>query len=211
MKGFMKMRLVPKLAPLVIIVVSIMVPLSGSIAYAHTDVPWVSGTLRHLHTVSAPPVTAKYIGEYSTGRLLSTTPPSLAKPISPAASALTIDKVYTTNNQGKEKTDFAPGEEIWFVEAVNNSSGKTIAITVTFQVLDPSGNKVGEITGRVNKLPEGPSSWYLRSKVPDKATPGKYTLKASVVDQGNPGNRAEGQGTFTVTGGKSIRVASSSR
>lgn len=64
MKGFMRMKLVLNFTAVAIIAASVAVSLSSSIAYAHT---------------ASAPVTAVYVGVHTTGVLISTTSPSLAK------------------------------------------------------------------------------------------------------------------------------------
>lgn len=127
------------------------------------------------------------------------------------ASAITVQKVWTRDGNGNDKTVFNPGDAIQYAFYVNNSSGSTI--TATFHFSDYWGtinDGVIQILDQIFQnvaLPVGVTGWYTQTTVPTNALPGSYTDRILVWDQNNyPQNQSTNVGSFSVVGTRNLNV-----
>lgn len=101
---------------------------------------------------------------------------------------ITIQRAWTQDTGGKEKTQFAPGETIQFAALVSSNyggSGQTqLAITTSFY----------NDTKTVN-IPLGSSTWTSNATAP--STPGNNTVTAKLIDP-FCGVWVEKSGSFTI-------------
>ncbi len=123
---------------------------------------------------------------------------SFAQTSSPATS-LALERVYTADTNGREKTSFAPGDAIRYYADLNNSSGqptKAILAFLSRGPLGPNSKDIYKLAGNIT-LPLGHSFWYGQSTIPPNAMAGEYAVVAGVK------SATEGPftkySTFTVT------------
>jgi hypothetical protein len=137
--------------------------------------------------------------------LLLTTPPHIAfarTPSSPAASPITVERAFTADANGREKSTFAPGASIRYAALISNSSGRPtdiILAVVSAGPLEQKDYKPIYENGRVITVQPGRSTQYFDSTIPKGAMSGTYAAAAGV--DSNLDNKIESYnwGTFTVT------------
>jgi hypothetical protein len=101
---------------------------------------------------------------------------------------ITVQRAWTQDTGGKEKTQFAPGETIQFAALVSSNyggSGQTqLAITTSFYNDTKTAN-----------IPLGSSTWTWNATAP--STPGNNTVTVKIIDP-FCGVWVERSGSFTI-------------
>jgi hypothetical protein len=102
-----------------------------------------------------------------------------AKAVPPPA--VTVERVWTRDGNGQNKTNFVTGNAIQYTVLVKNT-GNT-AVTATF-VLKATGPRKIFYWKEDIPVPPGFSGYYSPSAVPNDAPPGTYTIQVTVTTHG---------------------------
>ena len=105
---------------------------------------------------------------------------------------VTVERVWTRDGNGQDKTSFVPGDAIQYTVLVKNT-GNTV-LTATF-VLKATGPRQIFYWKEAIPVPPGFSGYYSPSAIPNDAPPGTYTLSITVTTQGQSSSKMS---QFTV-------------
>ncbi|HEX6477894.1 MAG TPA: hypothetical protein VF043_03545 [Ktedonobacteraceae bacterium] len=97
-------------------------------------------------------------------------------------SSVTVERVWTRDGNGQDKSNFVTGDAIQYTVLVRNT-GNT-AVTATF-VLKTTGPRQIFSWNEDVPVPPGFSGYYSPSAIPNDAPPGTYTLQVTVTTQGH--------------------------
>ncbi len=121
---------------------------------------------------------------------------------------ISVQSVYTTDQNQNSKTVFAPGDNIGYHVDVDNNSGAVIPVDVQFEVFatdyDPilypylySYNQ----TYHVAQMPTGLTRFYNPTTIPSSAAPATYDVRITVTpsNSASPANDGDwGENTFII-------------
>jgi hypothetical protein len=99
-----------------------------------------------------------------------------------APSPVTVERVWTRDGNGQNKSNFVTGDAIQYTVLVRNT-GNT-AVTATF-VLKATGPRQIFHWKEDIPVPPGFSGYYSPSSIPNDAPQGTYTLHVTVTTQGH--------------------------
>jgi hypothetical protein len=111
---------------------------------------------------------------------------------------ITVDDVWTTDDNDQEKTSFNAGDPIKLKITINNRGTSTTTARVTWDVTDPSGNPYPDLSwdGDLD-LQEGVWFWSLGKSIPGNAPTGIFSFTGRVDNNGEISSKST---TFYVQG-----------
>jgi len=115
-----------------------------------------------------------------------------------AGPLITVDDVWTTDENDNPKSSFNAGDPIRLKMTINNRGSSTIRARVTWDVRDPSGNPYPPLSwdGDLDLEP-GVRFWTLQTSIPSNAPTGTYSFTGRV---NNGGEISSESTTFYVQG-----------
>jgi hypothetical protein len=105
---------------------------------------------------------------------------------------VTVERVWTRDGNGQDKSNFVTGDAIQYTVLVRNT-GNT-AVTATFVLIATGPRRIFSWKEDV-PVPPGFSGYYSPSTVPNDAPPGTYTIQVTVTTHGQSSTK---MGQFTV-------------
>lgn len=102
------------------------------------------------------------------------------------SSAVAVDSVVTTDEEGDPARAFSDGETIGLWTIATNHSGSTLPTEWSWRTYDSSWQKVPELSYEhwAHEMPPGTEAWGMEWSIPSDLSPGTYTLVGS-VEQGS--------------------------
>jgi len=104
----------------------------------------------------------------------------------PCTVPVQVTSVYTTDNGGTPKTVFKPGDILGMRIYVSNMTAGQASITLSWDVYDPSGNKVPQLSYDNWQTTVNPGTywWGIGPTIPTTAVRGTYTFRGTGVYNG---------------------------
>lgn len=94
---------------------------------------------------------------------------------------VTVERVWTRDGNGQNKNNFVHGDAIQYTVIVKNSGNTTITATFDFEVTGP--RQIFSWKQAASVAP-GISGYYSPTAVPNDAPPGTYTIRVTVIYNG---------------------------
>ena len=117
---------------------------------------------------------------------------------------ISIQSVWTSDENQNSKTNFAPGDKINYHADFDNNTGGQIQVNVQEEII-PNDNPWGSGFSYNNtfsiQAPSGLTRLYTPESVPPTAVSGSFSIRISVTpsDSASPANDGDwGEGNFTV-------------
>jgi hypothetical protein len=114
--------------------------------------------------------------------------------VTSSTPTVTVERAFTRDGNGNEKSSFAPGDAIQYAEVLNNSNSSSVTATFDIQVTNPSRSVIFSDHWNMT-LPGGVVGVYTPSTVPTNAAAGTYNFKVTVTYNGMS---SSGQSQFTI-------------
>ena len=103
-----------------------------------------------------------------------------------APPAVTVERVWTRDGNGQDKSNFVTGDAIQYTVLVKNTGNTVLAATF---VLKATGPRQIFYWKEDMSVPPGFSGYYSPSTIPNDAPPGTYTLRITVTTQGQSSSK----------------------
>jgi hypothetical protein len=113
--------------------------------------------------------------------LSSMTPTHTAFAQVTATPVVTVERAWTRDGNGKNKTNFVRGDAIQYTVIVKSSAKTTVTATFVFEAKGP--RQIFSWKQEAAVAP-GLSGYYSPAAVPNDAPPGTYTLRVTVIYNG---------------------------
>jgi hypothetical protein len=113
--------------------------------------------------------------------LSSMTPTYTAFAQATTTPAVTVERVWTRDGNGQNKNNFVPGDAIQYTVIVKNSRNTTVTAMFVFEATGP--RQIFSWKQNASVAP-GISGYYSPAAVPNDAPPGTYTLRVTVIYNG---------------------------
>jgi uncharacterized repeat protein (TIGR01451 family) len=136
--------------------------------------------------------------------------PAFAQTTQP--NTLTIERVWTRDGNGNDKTTFVPNDAIQYVTLISNTYSQPVKMKIRFEAAGPTwlggaGNPAYRSIALYEQqdvdVPVGLSGYYTPSTIPASAQPGEYGVGIFIcwgeTGGGSPGSSCTG--TSTVNSG----------
>jgi hypothetical protein len=91
---------------------------------------------------------------------------------------VTVERVWTRDGNGHDKTSFIDGDDIQYTVLLNNTSNTTVIATFVFKATGP--HQIYFWKGNAPVAP-GISGYYSPAAIPANAPPGTYTIHVTVT------------------------------
>jgi hypothetical protein len=95
--------------------------------------------------------------------------------------AVTVERVWTRDGNGQNKNNFVHGDAIQYTVIVKNSGNTTVTATFDFEATGP--RQIFSWKQDASVAP-GISGYYSPAAVPNDAPPGTYTIRVTVIYNG---------------------------
>ena len=111
----------------------------------------------------------------------SMTPAHTAFAQATTTPAVIVERVWTRDGNGQNKNNFVRGDAIQYTVIVKNSGNTTVTAMFVFEATGP--HKIFSWKQNASVAP-GISGYYSPAAVPNDAPPGTYTLRVTVIYNG---------------------------
>ena len=114
------------------------------------------------------------------------TPTSTSAPTAtPVTGDVVVENIWTADGSNTPKSTFFPDDTIHYFARVNNTTGVTQTVYMTWDVTGPCGT-IAFWNGDLEQDP-GITNWYLQSTIPLNACAGTYTFAHTFSDRKSGG------------------------